>query len=81
MERQIRDSVQEERLKRLKEWREVKAAELGLSVGLVANNSLLEGLSEAAPDSMESLTAISGLKRWQQKEFGAELLELLAHKS
>ena len=78
-ERQLRDSVQEERLKRLKEWREVKAADLGLSVGLVANNSLLEGLSEAAPDSMESLAAC--LKRWQMKEFGAELLELLAQKS
>ncbi len=76
-ERMIRDRYQEERLKRLKEWREAKAANLGLSVGIVANNSLLEALADAAPNSMESLAEIPCLKNWQKKEFAAELLDLI----
>jgi ribonuclease D len=75
--RVMRDRDQEERLKRLKEWREAKALELGLGVGIIANNILLEALAEAALDSLEGLAAFPGLKRWQKKEFGAELLELL----
>lgn len=76
-ERTIRDRYQEERLKRLKEWREIKAADLGLGVGIIANNNLLEALADAAPNSMESLAEIPGLKGWQKKEFAAELLDLL----
>ncbi|WP_243372275.1 HRDC domain-containing protein [Geotalea sp. SG265] len=75
--RVIRDRYQEARLKRLKEWRESKAAELGIGVGIIANNSLLEALADTAPDSPESLAAIPNLKCWQKKEFAAELLEIL----
>ncbi|WP_041245607.1 ribonuclease D [Geotalea uraniireducens] len=81
VQRVIKDRYQEERLKRLKEWREGKGAALGLSVGIIANNSLLEALSEAAPDSLEKLAGIPGLKRWQKQEFGAELLDLLKNVS
>lgn len=75
--RVLRDRHQEARLKRLKEWREAKAVQLGIGVGIIANNSLLEALADAAPDSMEALAEIPFLKNWQKKEFAAELLELL----
>ena len=76
-QRVLMDRCREDRLKRLKGWREEKGAELGLGVGIIANNSLLEAMSEAAPDSMEMLAAVPGIKRWQFRAFGAELLPLL----
>jgi ribonuclease D len=75
--RVMRDRYQEARLKRLKEWRETKSAELGISIGIIANNCLLETLADTAPDSAETLAAIPNLKCWQKKAFGAELLDIL----
>jgi ribonuclease D len=69
-----RDRHKIERCKKLKLWRESKAAELGLYAGLVANNSLLEALSDAVPRDMAELEKIPALRRWQKQEFGAELL-------
>jgi ribonuclease D len=68
--RPVLDKLQDERVKRLKVWREAKSAELGLGVGLVANNTLLEALAE--PGAAQSAL----LKRWQREAFGDELAEL-----
>lgn len=70
--RPILDRIVEERVKKLKVWREKKAAELGLGVGLVANNTLLEALAEPGPVRRDLL------KRWQEEAFGAEVEEMLA---
>lgn len=77
LQRPVRDPQQEERLKRLKRWREARAGELGIDPGILANNTLLEALSEAAPVSEEGLKAVLIMKRWQRAEFGPELAELL----
>ncbi|MBJ6724680.1 ribonuclease D [Geomesophilobacter sediminis] len=69
--RPVLDRNVEERVKRLKFWREKKAAQLGLGVGLVANNALLEALAEPGP------VKLSLLKRWQHEAFGSEIEELL----
>ncbi|GFO67200.1 ribonuclease D [Geomonas limicola] len=69
--RPMLDRSQEDRVKKLKVWREGKAAQLGLGVGLVANNALLEALAE--PDSPQ----LALLKRWQREAFGDELAGLL----
>lgn len=69
--RPVLDRAQEDRVKRLKLWRESKAAKLGLSVGLVANNTLLEALAEPGP------VQLGLLKRWQHETFGTEIVELL----
>lgn len=69
--RPMLDKVQEERVKKLKSWREHKAVQLGLGVGLVANNTLLEALAEpGAPQ-------LGLLKRWQREAFGDEIAGLL----
>ncbi len=75
--REKRDARCEERLKRLKRWREVKALELGIDAGVVANNALLEILAETAPGEMAGLDTIPVMKRWQRLEFGEELVALL----
>lgn len=77
IQRPKRDRQQEELLKRLKQWRETRAGEVGIDAGILANNSLLEVLSETAPVSEDGLKAISILKQWQRKEFGSELTELM----
>ena len=70
--RPMLDRVQDEKVKRLKLWREAKSAQLGLGVGLVANNTLLEALAE--PGSSRNAL----LKRWQREAFGDELLSLIS---
>ncbi len=65
---------QEARLRRLKEWRTKRAAELGIEPGILVNNALLDGLAEAVP---QSLAEVSGLKEWQGGAFGEELLGIV----
>ena len=70
--RPVLDKVQDERVKRLKIWREAKSAQLGLGIGLVANNTLLEALAEPGSAQMALL------KRWQREAFGEELVALIS---
>ncbi len=69
-----RDPRKDERLKRLKRWREKKASELALEPGIFANNVLLEGLAEL-PDG----AAVSGVipRNWQRELFAGEVARLL----
>ncbi|MCM0080456.1 HRDC domain-containing protein [Geomonas sp. Red32] len=69
--RPMLDKLQDERVKKLKVWREAKSAQLGLGVGLVANNALLEALAD--PSSPQ----LTLLKRWQKEAFGDELATLI----
>lgn len=75
--REKRDARCEERLKRLKRWREEKSLAWGIDAGIVANNALLEVLADTVSSGMAGLDAIPAMKRWQRLEFGAELVELL----
>ena len=72
--RPARDPRQEARLKRLKDWRQNKAAELGLDPGILANNSLLEAVA-ALPEG----TVPDGVipRNWQRQLFADELRRLL----
>ena len=70
-----RSQQQETRLKRLKEWRSTKSAELKIESGILANNALLEQLADSWPDEAP---ATARLKRWQAELFGSELLATAA---
>jgi len=72
--RSERTPQQDERLKRLKEWRTDKAADLGIDPGIMVNNALLESLSETIPASS---TELKGLKKWHSALFTDELFNLL----
>ena len=69
-----RSRQQETRLKKLKDWRTKKAADLGMDPGILVNNALLEGLADAAP---ERLADVNGIKEWQAAVFGEELLTIV----
>lgn len=69
-----KDLHKEERLRRLKEWRQGKAMVLGIDPGIVANNALLEalaGLPEGA--SVEEVIP----RRWQRELYAQEIAALL----
>ncbi|MDD2336835.1 MAG: HRDC domain-containing protein, partial [Geobacteraceae bacterium] len=72
-----RDAEREDRLKRLKRWREGKALALGIDAGILVNNALLENLAKEVPRSMHDLDAFPVLRRWQKGELGEELLSML----
>lgn len=71
----IRTAIQDERLKKLKDWRSEKSSELGIDPGIMINNALLESLSESM---VATAAELKGLKGWQTGIFAGDLLKLLA---
>ncbi|MDD5758854.1 MAG: HRDC domain-containing protein [Desulfobulbaceae bacterium] len=65
-----RDPRKEERLKRLKRWREKKSLEVGLDPGILANNVLLEALAEL-PDGAPVSHIIP--RNWQRQLLADEI--------
>jgi ribonuclease D len=68
---------EERRLKALKGWREEKARRFGIEPGFLANNALLEQVALKLPRSEEELDGVAGLRPWQRREFGAEMVAAL----
>ncbi len=72
-----RDPAVDARLAALKDWRKERAAALKLEPGVLINNALLEGLARRQPADAGELEAFPGVKGWQRRELGTELLALL----
>jgi ribonuclease D len=72
-----RDPAVDARLAALKAWRRGKAAELDIDAGVLINNALLEALARDRPTRADALDNFPGLKCWQRRELGDELLALL----
>lgn len=79
-ERPRRDSRQEACIKRLKTWREEKAALMGIDAGVLANNALLEALSGQVPSCMEMLDQIPVMREWQKELFGQEIIAIISQR-
>jgi ribonuclease D len=67
------------RTEAMKQWRQVKAKELNLPVGVVFPANLLEVLAAAPPLDLEEFANLPGMRRWRTREFGEEVLRLLQH--
>ena len=65
------------RLEELKRWRNEKAKELGLHVGVVFPAYLLETLAATPPADLDAFASLPDMSRWRAREFGEELLQLL----
>ena len=79
--RQLRDEPSDgtkERIKCLKSWRQEKSRKLGLEPGVIAPNWLLEGVADANPVDIAALDNMPGMREWQKKLYGQELLTELA---
>ncbi len=67
------DPAFEERLERLKAVRNAEAERLGLAPGVLAPNSILEGIARLEPGTTD-LSGVEGMRRWQREVVGEKLL-------
>jgi ribonuclease D len=67
------------RLEALKTWRQSKAKELNLHVGVVFPANLLESLASFPPANSCEFTALPGMRQWRAREFGEEIIQLLGN--
>lgn len=72
-----RDPQLEERVKRMKTARDSMALEQDLRPGLIAANQLLLDIARAKPVDLEDLAAVPGMRKYQVREFGPRLLEVI----
>ncbi len=72
-----RDEDYEDRLKRLKRKRDEIAQERDLRQGIVCPNHVLSEIARTLPGDLQALAAIHGLRNWQVREFGTEMLREL----
>ena len=62
------------RLKDLKSWRKEKSVSLALDLGVIAPNWLLERIAAVGPVEFEDLNNITGMRDWQKRAYGEEIL-------
>lgn len=77
MPRPARNLKKEARMRRLKAWRDKRAKELDLEPGVLCNNALLDAVAARCPENLESLKAIPGMRRWQSRLFGQDMIRLI----
>lgn len=66
------------KVRALKSWRNARARALGLDPALICSNALASSIATRNPDRTANLRDIPGIKKWQVKEFGKEILATLA---
>jgi len=72
-----RDDDYEDRFKRLKQMRDKLTTEHDLRPGIVAANQLLMDMARTLPGDLDALSTLPGIRRYQVKHFGADLLKAL----
>ena len=65
------------KMRRLKHWRDAEAARLGIDPGVFFSNARIKAIVDQAPDSLEAMAAVDGIKNWQIRHYGEPLIELL----
>jgi ribonuclease D len=69
-----RDPGFEDRVLRLRAVRDAAAERLGLDPGVLCSRERLEAVARRAPESVEQLSEVEGLRRWQIAEMGEEFV-------
>ena len=67
------------RLEALRLWRQEKAQQLNLQVGVVFPANVLENLALTPPADIDELAHMPGMRQWRVREFGAEITDILRH--
>jgi ribonuclease D len=68
------DQAYETRIERLKALRNGLAERYELAPGILCPNGTLEAIARVNPASLEQMSQIREVRRWQLREFGADLL-------
>lgn len=64
-------------VRRIKRWREKEARRLAMDPGTFLSNAQIKAIAEKAPSSANDLNAVTGMKKWQIKEYGEKLVEVI----
>ena len=62
----------------LKTWRSRQVAKDNLPPAIIGSNAVLRDLAAVLPSTLDQLSEVSELRRWQIQRYGAELLEVVA---
>ncbi len=65
------------RIKILKKWRDQRALILQIDPALLFNKASLYNIAMENPSDMKSMKKIMDLKKWQQKDFGRDIVRVL----
>ena len=68
------DAAFDARVERLKAVRNAAAERLGLQPGVLCPNGILEGIARLEPKSVDEMSQVEGMRKWQREVLGAELL-------
>lgn len=61
----------------LKAWRNEVVTHQGFSPAVVANNTVLKEIARLAPTTLEALAQVPGIRSWQLRDFGPQIVELI----
>lgn len=67
-----------ERIKIIKDWRDRLADGLGLDPALLFNKALMTAIAVKKPADLQGLRNVEGIRNWQVKAFGKEVLTVLS---
>jgi ribonuclease D len=65
------------RIKALKTWRTSTAKTLKIHPGMLCNNALITAVAVSNPVDENALASIAGMKQWQKRVFGKEIIRVL----
>ena len=66
------------RVKGLKEWRDVLAAQIELDPALILNKSLMREIAQKKPKTISELEQVPGIYQWQVKDFGEHIISVMS---
>ena len=69
------------RAKAVKRWRDSKAKELELDPAIVCNKTIINSIAIQNPVNLKDLSKIKEMKKWQQKEFGRDIVSILKNET
>ena len=69
------------RAKAIKRWRDLKAKELKLDPAIICNKTIINSIAIQNPASLRDLSKIKEMKKWQQKEFGRDIVSILKNET
>jgi ribonuclease D len=75
--RRPRNPKKQARLLRLKAWRDDKAKAFALDPGILCSNALLDAAAEWHPKNVHGLKTVPGMKKWQVKVLGKEMIRVM----
>jgi ribonuclease D len=70
-------AVTANRIRALRRWRESQARRLTIDPSLICSKSAMTAIAERRPLKVEDLGELDGLRQWQRKAFGKEIVVVL----